>query len=265
MKAILKKKGPVMAEREDGLTDYNIYIMKKSEKLFYILMAAAALFAVGYIFYHSVILSALLALLSLHFPSIRTGQIIEKRKKTLTVQFKDMLYSLSASLSAGRSVESGLKDCLKDLEIIYQDPDTDILLELEYILRGLEMNETVERMFQQFAERAHLEDVDNFTDVFIVCKRTGGDIIQVIRSTASTISEKIEIQQEIETMISGKKFEFHMLMAMPVVMVALLSWTAADYMAPVFQGIAGRLIMTIAVGLFGAAYIVGKKVMSIDV
>ena len=92
-----------------------------------------------------------------------------------------MLYSLSSALSVGKSVETGLKDSLTDLRVIYPDPQTDILVELEYIIRGISMNNTVESMLQKFAERAHLEDVDNFVDIFVTCKRTGGDLIQVMR------------------------------------------------------------------------------------
>ena len=80
-------------------------------------------------------------------------------------------------------------------------------MELEYIIRGISMNNTVESMLQKFAERAHLEDVDNFVDIFVTCKRTGGDLIQVMRSTSNTIGEKIEVKQEIDTMIAGKKFD----------------------------------------------------------
>lgn len=260
-----KKEKIEIVAREDGLTDYNVYLMTKKEKGFYILAAAAVLFAVGYIFYHNLILSALLALLSLKFPKIRTEQIIAKRKKQLTVQFKDMLYSLSSALSVGKSIEMGLKDCLKDLEIVYPDPDTDILVEIRTILRGIGMNTTTEAMFQQFADRAHIEDIENFVDVFVTCKRTGGDIIEVIRSTSNTIGEKIEIKQEIDTVISGKKYEFNFLMIMPVAMVFVLSATAADYMVPVFTTIVGRIMMTIAIAIFIGAYFVGSKIMRIEI
>lgn len=260
-----KKEKIEMVAREDGLTDYDVYIMTKKEKIGYMLAAAVVLFAVGYIFYHNIILSAILALLALKFPKIRTGQIIEKRKKQLTVQFKDMLYSLSSALSVGKSVEMGLRDCLKDLEIVYPDPDTDILVEIRTILRGIGMNTTTEAMFQQFADRAHIEDIENFVDVFVTCKRTGGDIIEVIRSTSNTIGEKIEIKQEIETVISGKKYEFHFLMIMPVVMVLVLSATAADYMLPVFTTVIGRVMMTVAIMIFLVAYFVGSKIMNIEI
>ncbi len=260
-----KKEEPEMVEREDGLIDYDVYVMGKEEKILNIAIAAIALFVLGYIFYKSIIISALLALLSVKWPKMRVKQIIEKRKRDLTVQFKDMLYSLSSSLTAGRSVEMGIKECVKDLRIIYPDEDTDIIREMTYIIRGIEMNETVEDMFAQFAERAHLEDIENFVDVFVTCKRTGGDIIQIIRSTSQTIGEKIEVKQEIETLISGKKFEFKVLMIMPILMMLVLTYMTGGYMEAVFTEISGRIAVTFAVALFVAAYFVGTKIMKIEV
>lgn len=260
-----KKIEEEMVEREDGLTDYDVYVMGRMEKVMNIILAAAILFAVGFVFYHSIILSALLMLLSLKWPKMRTRQIIEKRKNQLTLQFKDMLYSLSSALSVGKSVESGIRDALQDLRVIYPDPQTDILVELEYILRGIGMNNTIESMFGQFAERAHLEDIDNFVDIFVTCKRTGGDLMEVMRSTSNTIGEKIEIKQEIETMISGKKYEFQFMMVLPVIMVLFLSVTSRDYMEPVFTELVGRASMTVAIAIFGVSYLVGSRLMKISV
>lgn len=260
-----KKAVEEVVGREDGLTDYDVYIMGRTERIMNILLAAAVLFTVGYIFYHSIPLSALLMLFALKWPKIRTRQIIEKRKSQLTLQFKDMLYSLASALSVGKSVEMGIQDALKDLMVIYPDPQTDILLELGYILRGIGMNYTVESMFSQFAERAHLEDIENFVDIFVTCKRTGGDLMEVMRSTSNTIGEKIEVKHEIETTISGKKYEFNLMMVLPVGMVLFLTLTSGDYMEPVFTTIVGKIAMTVAIAIFGLSYLVGSKVMKITV
>jgi len=45
----------------------------------------------------------------------------EKRKSELNLQFKDLLYSISASLTAGKSVETAFKEALNDLCILYPD------------------------------------------------------------------------------------------------------------------------------------------------
>ena len=260
-----RKKKEEIRPREDGLTDYNIYIMSRQEKIANIIFAAVVLFLVGYVFYRYWILSAILMLFSVKFPEIRTKQIIEKRKNQLTLQFKDMLYSLSSALSVGKSVETGIRDSLQDLRVMYPDPNTDILREMEYILRGIGMNNTVEEMFAQFGERAHLEDIDNFVDIFVTCKRTGGDLIEVMRSTSNTIGEKIEVKQEINTMISGKKYEFNFMMILPVIMVEFLALTSGDYMDPVFTEPAGIAAVTADIAIFAVAYVVGSKIMKIDI
>ncbi len=265
MKLFKKNSEPDMVEREDGLIDYDIYVLSKNEKILYTILAAIAIFAVGMIFYHSVILSLLISLFAFKFPKIRRGQIIEKRKRELNVQFKDLLYSLSSSMVAGRSLEMSFKDALKDLEVIYPDQDTPIIQEVMYIIRCLEMNMPVEQAIDQFAVRAHIEDIESFAEIIRICKRTGGNLVEVIRSTSQSIGEKIEIKQEIDTMIAGKKFEFQALMVMPVALILLLSMSSPDYMEPVFTTIIGRIVMTIAIGLFVAAYFVGSKIMKIKV
>ena len=245
--------------------DYSKYIMPKSEWIATVLVFAAIIFAIGYMCYHSIILSALLSLIALRVPAIRAKQKAAKRMNELALQFKDMLYALSSSLSAGRSVESGLGECIRDLKIIYPDEDAYIIREISWIVRGIEMNETIEDMFTQFAKRAHNEDIENFVDIFRICKRTGGDLVQVIKTTSQTIGEKIEIKQEIDTFISGKKFEFKVLMLMPVALILLLSVTSADYMAPVFGTMIGHIAMTVAIALFFLAYLLGSKIMDIEV
>lgn len=253
-------------ECDSGLVDYDIYVMGAREKLIYILLAFAAIFAVGMIFYHNTIIAGVFSLVSVIFPKIRTKQIIKKRKQELTVQFKDLLYALSSSMSAGRSLESAFRDALRDLEVLYPDPDTAIMQETQYIIRCIETNMTVEDAISQFANRAHIEDIANFADVIRICKRSGGNLIDVVRSTSQIISDKIETKNEIETVITAKKFESRILCCTPIAMVAVLSATSPDYMEPVFQwpGI-GPIVMTVAAIMFVAAFFVGEKIMDIEV
>lgn len=259
------KKEPEMVEREDGLTDYNVYVMSKTERLMYIILAAICIFIVGMIFYHNIIISGLLSLYSLKFPKMRTKQIIDKRKRELNMQFKDMLYALSSSMIAGKSIEMSFREALKDLAVIYPDPNTAIMQEIQYIVRCLEMNETVEHVLEQFAERAHLEDITNFADIFRISKRAGGNLVEVIRSTSNIIGDKIETKNDIETAITAKKFETRVLSLMPIAMVAILTISSPGFMEKVFTTIPGHFAMTFAVILFIISYFVAEKIMRIEV
>lgn len=246
------------------LEDYNIYILSLKERLLYTVAAAAAVYLIAYIFYRSSMLSLILCPLALLYPRIKTKELIKRRKTELNIQFKDMLYSLSSSMSAGKPIERAFKDVLKDLEILYPDPNTLIIKEVENIVKKIELNETVESALSDFAQRAHVNDIENFVDVLRTCKRSGGNIVEIIKNTSNIISDKIEIKHDIDSLLAERRLERKVLNIMPLAMVIFLSAVAGDYIEPVFTTVAGRIVMTISVGLIAAAYVISKKIMDIN-
>lgn len=247
------------------IIDYDIYRMTLGEKLICIMTAGGVIFTVGYIFYRSIVLSIFLLPLALLYPRFRTKEIIKKRKNELNLQFREVLYSLSSSLSAGKSIESSFRDALKELSIQYPDNETYILSELRQIIKKLDMNEAIETALADFAARSRLEDVINFADVLTISKRTGGNLVQVVKNSAEIISGKIDIKQEINVLLTEKKLEHKVLNIMPVLIVLLLSTSAGEFMSPVFTEPIGRAAMTLSLILFGVAYLVSGKIMDIEV
>ncbi len=252
-------------EKINNLPDYEVYAMSLKERVMYTLAAACVIYLAAFIFYQSVIISLVVSFAALLYPKIRNKEIIEKRKNELNLQFKDMLYSLSSSLSAGKSVESSFKEVLKDLTIIYPDSNAFIIKEVEYIVRKIEMNETIEKALEDFAARSHLEDIENFVDVFQTSKRSGGNIVDIIKNSSNIISDKIEVKEEIDTLLASRKFEQKVLTCMPVLLILFLSLSTGDYMYPVFHDLRGRFVMTIALALIIIAYFISKRVMNIKV
>lgn len=255
----------VIAGVQKELKDYNEYRMTLKEFVLYVLLALAGLGVLSYIFYRSWIVFLILAPVALAFPRYRKKQLIEKQKQELLLQFKETLYVISASLTAGKSVEMAFRSALQDLKILYIDPETYILKELEIIIRKMELNGTIEEALTNLSKRAHLEDIRSFTDVFVTCKRRGGNLVEVIKNTSETIADKIRTREEIETLITEKKFEQKVLNAMPVVMIFILKSSSPEFMEPVYTTTMGRFGMTIAVVLFIAAYIASDRIMKIEV
>lgn len=247
------------------LVDYSVYTMPAGQKMLYTALAAAFIYLTAFIFYRNHILSLLLTPLSLAYLRIRKRELLAKRKRNLNIQFKDMLYSLSSSLAAGRSMENSFREALRDLTVLYPDPEEYIVLEVEYMVRRIEMNETAEAVLSDFARRTKLEDVENFSDVFQTCKRMGGNIVEVIRNTTGIINDRIEVRQEIGMLLAQRKFEQKVLNIIPLFLIVILSASAADYMEPVFTTAVGRLVMTAAIIMLTAAYLISRKIMDIEV
>lgn len=244
-----KQKETIVEKDYNGATNYNVYHMSLVERVFYTAIAAVGLFVLGYIFYHNVIISALFALLAVKYPKIKTGDIIRKRKKQLTMQFKDMLYSLSSAVSAGNSVERALKITRDDMVNQYGESNVFIVQELELMVNRISINQNVEDVFAEFAERSGIEDVNNFANIFEVAKRTGGNLVQIIRQTTDVIADKIEVESEMDTMLSGKKMEQKVVTVMPIALTLFMTVTTDGFMDPVFTTLSGRVIATIALAL----------------
>lgn len=249
----------------DDAIEYNVYRMGFAERILNIILAAFVLFVIGYIFYRSVLISIIITPFALLYPKYRTKQIIAKRKKQLNLQFKDMLYSLSSAIGAGNSVETALSVVLEDLERQYFDPDTFIIKELELMISRISLNQNIEDVFADFGERSGLDDVKTFANIFEISKRTGGNLIQIIRQTSSVITEKIEIKMEIDTMLASKNMEQKVLTIVPIAMVWVLTETTGGFMDTIFTTIAGRLAASVALIMIIVGYLWSKRITDINI
>ena len=141
--------------------------------------------------------------------------------------------------------------------------DADIVKELQIIFSGLANNINIEVLLIDFANRSELDDVMSFANVFEVCNRQGGDLKRVVSDTREIINDKIEIEMEIETMLSGNKNELNIMMIMPVIVV--LSLSSMGTMTIVSNSPVNLLVKVICLGIFGAAYLIGRKIVDIKI
>ena len=260
-----KKDKKIEAVNKNGLVNYNCYSMNKKEKIQWALVGMAVLFVAAYIFYQDIIWALVCSLIGLMFPKVKVKDIINKRKKKLLMQFKEALYVISTSLSAGKSIENAFSDAKIDLETVFDfGEESYIIDELTYINRRLQMNQTIEEALEDFAERSGLEDIKTFANVFNTCKLTGGNLISVIEMTSRTIGEKITIKQDIETLISGKKFEANILGVIPFGIVLFIKISAPTFLSSLYT-LPGRLLSTGALLVIAISILWGRKIMNIEV
>lgn len=251
---------------ETHLVNYSVYRLSAKEYITNAVIAVLFLGFLGYLFYENWIVAGIVAVIGLLFPFARKKSLLEQRKEKLNLQFKEAISSLSSSLAAGRSIENSFKEVVADLYLLYPDPNTYIIREFEIINRRVENGETIEKAIQDFSVRSDIEDILNFANVFITCKRTGGNLVEVIRRTSDIISEKVDIQQEVSVMLAQKKFESRIMSLAPIGMIVLLKYSAGDYLAPMYRWEdKGPVIMTICLGILGFSYWLGQRIMNIKV
>lgn len=261
--------------------NYKVYHMKVWEKILYFLVAFVVGAAVGYLFYGgigkdefgdptiltwilNITISCAIGLFAgIKFVPMRTEQIKKQKSKKLNTQFRDMLEAFNTSLGAGKNVADSFRSVYEDLKIQYEE-DAFILKELEIILSGMANNVNTEDLLLDFGTRSGNDDICSFANVFKICYRKGGNIKDTVQSTHAILSDKMEIREEIETVLTSNKTEQNVMVLMPIALIGVIKMMSPEFAAN-FVTVTGILSTTIAVGIFVASYAIGRIILDIKV
>lgn len=217
-----------------------------------------------YTFYRSLWIFLMSLPIGLLFPLYEKKNLKKKRLETLNLQFKEGILILSASLSAGYSIENALINSTKELGQLYGEQGL-LTQEFAAIVRQLRMNRTVEQLFDEFAERSGLDDVKNFASVFAAAKRSGGELVSIISHTVTVIQDKIQVQQEIMTLTSAKRMEQKVMNLIPFFLVFYIDSTSPGFFNLMYTTGLGRILMTASLAVYLLAYWMSERILDIQV
>lgn len=246
------------------MVDYNQYKFTKMEFFRYTGEWLLICGVIGWLFYDSIIAIFLLFLCAKFFFKDKKKALKDKRKKELNIQFKDAISSLSSILSAGYSVENAFVEVYGDLSLIYSK-NALIMKELYHIIRKMQMNETIENLLEDLARRSGDEDIKSFTEVFTIAKRSGGDFISIIDMTVNNITDKIEVKREIDVLLASKKLEQSIMNVIPILIILYIGLTSKGYFNILYKNVFGIIVMTICLGIYLGAFLIGRKIVDVEV
>lgn len=244
--------------------DYNQYKMSGMEKLRYGSMGAAGCFVLLYLFYQNGMVGLIGSLAGgVFFCLYERQQLAKKRKWQFMIEFKDAMDAFVSALVAGYSFENAISETYHDLLMLY-GKETIMTEELKDIRQKLSLQRPLDELWLELGRRSGTEDVITFAQIYTTARKSGGNLIQVMRRTAANIGEKMEIQREIQTMIAGKKMEATLMMVIPLLILVYMKVFSPGFLDPLYQGILGRLIMTGALLLYVFAVWWSRKIMSCE-
>ena len=214
----------------------------------YILEGIIIVLAAAYIFYENVLMSFILSpYVYIHYRQ-RIKERIVHDKKNFKKKFKDGIIAVS----------------FDELTLMYGG-DSDIVVKFKHIVIRLGQNENLEDILDDFAEESKVEDIMYFAEIFRYAKRSGGDLMAVIKNTAQIIQQKEEVMSEVDTIISGKKMEQRVMSLIPAVIVIYLKVTAKEFIQPLYGNIAGIIIMTVCLAVYVVSDMWAKRIVNIEV
>ena len=219
---------------------------------------------IGWAFYDSVIAGLAAGIALTMTENMYKKGLLEKRRRRLLSQFKDLLYSISSFVSTGRSLGQALEESIDFWRGTYDDQDY-IMRELKQMTKNIkESNMPDVDSFDDFAKRSGLEDAEDFVMVCKTCKATGADFFKAAERSAGIIEDKIDIERELSSIMVQKRFEGRMIASSPFGLILMIKILSPDYMAPLYETALGRAVSTISLVLMAAGLTVMERVIQIE-
>lgn len=253
------------AERQLIVPDYTVSRFTVFDYIISVAIGFAAGAVVLFVFYKIILLSVLGgAVTGVAYIFVAQRDAIEKRLKKLRVQFFDMLEALSVSMRAGNPVLKALQSAREDLVLIHSER-SDIIAELDLILSKFENAVPLSEAFADFAQRSGLEDVGSFASVYATIEGKSSRADEIVRETQQIISDKMEIEMEIDTLMTAAKSEVNIMLFMPLVILLVIGYAGAGFMDAIYTEPMGRAVATGGLIVFIISFIMARKFSSVQI
>lgn len=246
------------------LVDYSGYRMSKKELFMYVAEYEAISGIIAYFFYRSIIALLVASVFVILFLKYKKKQLIKKRQEMLAVQFKELLNAVNGSLVAGYSIENAFIGSIGDMEGFY-GKNSYIVKELYVIRRGLANNVSLTALLKDFARRSNVDDIEDFAAVLTIGKQTGGNICGILDSYITVVDEKLSVMQEIETMVSARRFEQKIMNVVPFGIIFYVDLTSRGFFDVLYHNVIGAAVMSVALLLYMISIVMSEKIMNISV
>ena len=204
----------------------------------YLLQAVLIVTAVSYVFYDSLIPVIIFSpYVIYHIKKQRFNERYQNDNELIR-QFRDGMQAVSFALNTGYSIENSFAEALQELVMLYGQ-NAVIVADFNMIVNRIRRNE-------------NLEDILD-------------DVIGIIKQTSHIIHEKAEVQQQIDTIITGKRLEQRVMVCMPLVITLYLRLTSPEYIDVLYGNVMGIIVMTICLLIYAVAVMLSQKITDINI
>ena len=245
-------------------TDYSRYYFSVKEWIQTVLEIAMLTVIVDYLCYRSYWFLLIGIPAGIWYIRWKKKEKIDKRKKRIAYHFQDVLHGLQTAVRAGYAMERAVTECRKELEQIYGTED-ELVKELVYMERQMKVGVGVDQLFLDLGLRTGVEDILNFGEIFMISRKSGGNLGDIMEKMARIIGEKIRVSREIDVAIAGKKMEQLIMSLVPGGMILYMQASSRGFMDVLYHNPAGVFVMTICLCVYGCSFYMGRKIVRIAI
>lgn len=179
-----------------------------------------------------------LPLLFLHVPFIKIRQSMRISK--FADQLAEFLILIVNSLRAGQTFMQGCSVA------VVESPDP-ISTEFKQVIKEVNLGMPEQESMENMLTRVPCEELKIVVSAYIIQRKVGGNLAEILETTAETIRERIKIQGQIKVLTTQGKLSGTLVGALPFVLGFILTTLNGEYMEPLISTIPGYFCIGLAV------------------
>lgn len=183
---------------------------------------------------------------------------ITKRLDNFQRQLADCLSLVANSLRAGFSF-------LQTMEIISREMEPPMSTEFERVMRDTTLGKSLDEALHDMDERVDSADFSLVVTAVLIQQQVGGNLATILDTIRSTITERIRIRREVNTLTAQGKMSGIVLACIPVALALFFYISSPEYLTPLLTTDIGKIAIIGTVFLVIVGFIIIRKIVDIKV
>lgn len=212
----------------------------------FLLLVACGAVSAGFIgFILGGALSALLLVVATPFLAMVVLNVLSSRRRAkFEAQLGDTLQMLSGGLRAGHSL-------LRSVDAVSKEAEAPTSEEFARLVNENRLGRDLRDSMLDAAHRLRSEDFEWVGQAIEIHREVGGDLAEVLDQVGETIRERSQIKGQVKALSAEGRLSAYILVALPVGMFLYMSVVNSSYIATLYTGLIGWILLGVAVVLLG--------------
>lgn len=187
---------------------------------------------------------------------IYLSSVRAKKASAFAEELPDTLTILASSLKSGLSFTQAL-------ESVAREGDGEVALQFRRVLSEVQVGRLLTDALQDVADRMDSNDFRWTISALSIQRDVGGNLSDILTTTAETIRGRAEIRREIKALSAEGRMSAYVLVALPILMMLYLQLTRPENLRLMFTQPIGIALMVLVVILIITGWIWVKKVVEV--
>ncbi|MGH7543973.1 MAG: type II secretion system F family protein [Gemmatimonadota bacterium] len=180
------------------------------------------------------------------------------RQNAFLESFSEGIELLSRALRAGHAFSTGL-------QMVADEAAEPVATEFRTVFEEHKFGLPLDEALYGLIDRMDIPDVHIFVTAVLIQREVGGNLAEVLDTLAETIRERFSIRRQVRVHTAQGRLTGYVLVALPIVMVFLVTALNREYLAILWEEPIGRLLVAVAAILQVVGFFVIRRIVHIEV